>query len=675
MPVCHGCKQMTCDQTRCVRCKKFCCKGCLLFPEDIEHSEKCCPDCATNNNANTGEEYSEVEPGDVLQSVKSVWWRNKFFKSTIGKGVDKKTVYCRLCLSVNKFENGIEYSGGTTNLKNHDQKYHGDASSSGASQSEGIPGFTNPHCGKKWAKSSVQWKNATMSLVKWFVKNSRPTNLVKDSGFVDFIGLLCPEYQLPCPSTITKYMENLFEKKRKEVVDELSEVEWFSVISDGGSSSNQMSFQDNQVAYIDEDMNLKVKILGVKENKGDHDAEVYRERVDADLDEFSIQKSQVAQFVTDSEPKMSAAFREDRSGCLAHIIHKTCERGLSNEIAENVMSKWRAITTHNNTSYKFKYQYIKAQEEAKLPVKRLQADVCHRWGSVKASIESALPSDADAADKDQYFKVLNETLLVLSAASKKKAQKKKLKDLVLTQSDMNRLKSIHKLLKSLDVATTVLGMNRRPTGSLVLPIIETIKKKVFEADLDDSPAFIEDMKRDMLEDFTDRVAQNVNLEVMRNASALDPCEKKLKFLKSKPARKVVQSRLLRELRELKSKEIPADEEEGIKEPVEKRKRFGINYSDSEEDETPDDLINIEQEWNMYLEEPECSYDEDPLQWWRERKAKYPNVVRLARKYLCIPATSVEAERTFSALGLLLSKRRLAMTAEHASMQMFLKDKL
>ena len=78
---------------------------------------------------------------------------------------------------------------------------------------------------------------------------------------------------------------------------------------------------------------------------------------------------------------------------------------------------------------------------------------------------------------------------------------------------------------------------------------------------------------------------------------------------------------------------------------------------------------------IFGEEPEASYDVDPLLWWREWKGKYPTVVRLARKYLAIPATSVEAERCFSALGLILSKRRLAMTAEHASMQMFLKDKL
>ena len=675
MPVCFGCKQMVVDSTRCAKCKKFTCRKCLRYSENVDISDRFCPDCVENNNVTTAADepaVTEIEPGDILQSVKSQWWRNKFFKSFAGKGVDKRKVYCRLCIAEGKFEKGLDYSGSTTNLKQHDEKYH-DASSS--SKSDGIPGFTNPHCGKKWSKQSVQWKNATKAIVKWLVKNSRPANLVNDSGFIELMGMLVPEYELPSARTITRYMEKLYDEKHEEAVQELSEIEWCAVVSDGGSSSNQISFQDNQVAFIDENMDLKVRILGVKENKGDHDAKVYRERVEEDLEEFSIPQSKVVQFVTDSENKMKAAFPKDRSGCLAHIIHKTCEEGMKNETAAEVMKKWRDITTHYNTSYKLKYLYIKLQEDAGLSVKRLQPDVCHRWGSMKASIESALPSDDDA-DRDQYFRVLNSTLITLSRESKKKDQKRKLKDLVLSQTDMNRLKAIHSLYKCLDVATTVLGMKSRPTGSLVLPIIETIKKKVLAPDHDESPLFIEEMKTAMMSDFIQRVSDNVNLRVMRNASALDPCEKKLKFMKDKPSRKLVHDRLLVELKQLHNDRVEVQNEEEIQEPDEKRKKFGIEYSDSsEEDETEYEAKDVASEWKMFLEEPECSYDVDPLLWWRERKGKYPTVVRLARKYLAIPATSVEAERCFSALGLILSKRRLAMTAEHASMQMFLKDKL
>ena len=45
------------------------------------------------------------------------------------------------------------------------------------------------------------------------------------------------------------------------------------------------------------------------------------------------------------------------------------------------------------------------------------------------------------------------------------------------------------------------------------------------------------------------------------------------------------------------------------------------------------------------------------------------------KYFCIPATSTQAERVFSALGLLLTKRRLSMTGQNVNIQMFLRDNM
>ena len=43
--------------------------------------------------------------------------------------------------------------------------------------------------------------------------------------------------------------------------------------------------------------------------------------------------------------------------------------------------------------------------------------------------------------------------------------------------------------------------------------------------------------------------------------------------------------------------------------------------------------------------------------------EYPTLVRLARKYLCVPATSAQAERAFSRMGWLLKKRRLSLSGE------------
>lgn len=50
-------------------------------------------------------------------------------------------------------------------------------------------------------------------------------------------------------------------------------------------------------------------------------------------------------------------------------------------------------------------------------------------------------------------------------------------------------------------------------------------------------------------------------------------------------------------------------------------------------------------------------DKDPLECWATHYISFPNLASLARKYLCIQATSVASEKLFSNAGLICSARR------------------
>ena len=53
--------------------------------------------------------------------------------------------------------------------------------------------------------------------------------------------------------------------------------------------------------------------------------------------------------------------------------------------------------------------------------------------------------------------------------------------------------------------------------------------------------------------------------------------------------------------------------------------------------------DIDKEINIYLcLGVECS--ENPLKWWQNHQRHFPNLSHIAKKYLCIPATSVLSER-------------------------------
>ena len=46
-----------------------------------------------------------------------------------------------------------------------------------------------------------------------------------------------------------------------------------------------------------------------------------------------------------------------------------------------------------------------------------------------------------------------------------------------------------------------------------------------------------------------------------------------------------------------------------------------------------------------------------MQWWGENKDKFPNVSKLARKYLAIPVSSAPSEQVFSQLKLIVERKR------------------
>ena len=62
---------------------------------------------------------------------------------------------------------------------------------------------------------------------------------------------------------------------------------------------------------------------------------------------------------------------------------------------------------------------------------------------------------------------------------------------------------------------------------------------------------------------------------------------------------------------------------------------------------------------------------EPLEWWRTNAASLPYLARLARKLLCIPATSASTERIFSSAGLTITRLRARLTPDNASNILFL----
>lgn len=81
--------------------------------------------------------------------------------------------------------------------------------------------------------------------------------------------------------------------------------------------------------------------------------------------------------------------------------------------------------------------------------------------------------------------------------------------------------------------------------------------------------------------------------------------------------------------------------------------------------------DVEREVDTFLKDAVPDLDSDPTDWWEKNETRYPRLAKVAKRYLCIPATSVPSERVFSACGLTVTKLRSRLTPEHVDMLIFL----
>ena len=77
-------------------------------------------------------------------------------------------------------------------------------------------------------------------------------------------------------------------------------------------------------------------------------------------------------------------------------------------------------------------------------------------------------------------------------------------------------------------------------------------------------------------------------------------------------------------------------------------------------------LECEQEWDRFKETPGIRSKDCPLDWWRDRKGKFPTISFLARQFLAAQATSAPTERIFSRASRIISQLRTCLDSTISS---------
>ena len=82
------------------------------------------------------------------------------------------------------------------------------------------------------------------------------------------------------------------------------------------------------------------------------------------------------------------------------------------------------------------------------------------------------------------------------------------------------------------------------------------------------------------------------------------------------------------------------------------------------------------ELNNYLEASVLLTDDfDALNWWKENRLRFPIVGELARRWLCVPATSTPSERVFSDCGVALNAKRSRLDGDVLESQIIVRQNI
>ena len=227
--------------------------------------------------------------------------------------------------------------------------------------------------------------------------------------------------------------------------------------------------------------------------------------------------------------------------------------------------------------------------------------------------------------------------------------------------------------------------------SYVKPVLHKFKVETLQPD-DDDTELSANMKTEVLSYLTEKYQDEKTQDLLDMASLVDPRFKTL-YIDSDKTEKIL-ARAVSELESLLSVPVPGEAQhpeaaaqpstsaaqstpqEETHLPKKKAKKSLASFlanSVLPAAGTPAPTLNeaIQGEIKSYLAGPNAPVTIEPLEWWQQHEPTFPRVSLLAKKYLCIQATSAPSERVFSTGGNIVTCQRAVLKPEKVDQLIFL----
>ncbi len=426
------------------------------------------------------------------------------------------------------------------------------------------------------------------------------------------------------------------------------------------------------IHFIDNDWQLRQFDLKAQGLPHPHNAETISAALVDMIKQFSLKVEDWKYSVTDGGKNYMKAIKigpSDHIYCAAHKLSVTLKNILANnEPIQTLINKIRAICKIFRKSTTLAQQLQDECLQHKNDYKkyfRLVIDCKTRWNSIFFMLKRFLELS------DRVSAVVKRYLESVASSTDKKVIKRRTK---LTSSMPNiaefvTLKQTLIVLESLFHLTELLCVGEYPSLAQKLPFWTSTRKSLYELDVTDASALRlrDDIVKAMNIDYFEEITAIT-------ASFLDPRFKALHFL---PKYQHTDAKIIEKVHttikdaingQLRGKTIDPPQplqsvpSSNVPEvltgasPAKKRvweDAFGKIVASAR---------NLGQEQlEIYLNMKPANATDDIFQWWKQREHLFPELAKVAKRFLSIPATSVPSERLWSRAGLTMTDRRTSMS--------------
>ena len=244
-----------------------------------------------------------------------------------------------------------------------------------------------------------------------------------------------------------------------------------------------------------------------------------------------------------------------------------------------------------------------------------------------------------------------------------------------TWQDCDVIDSVIVILSPLHQLTDLLSSDKRVTCSVIKPLIKHIFESIL-SDKEEDTTLTQEMKSVIKQDLQNRYSGRETSTFLDLCSFLDPRFKGQYSNEENEFSETLyeEMKLFRTSDNQSSMSVNSDTEEPLLKRGKLSQVFGqINIG------TPQTTLSVEerakQELITYMQLPVPDIDDNPLKWWKFEESRLPTLSKVARKYLCVCATSVESERTFSTGGNIVTKKRSSLKPNKVNQLIFLAKNL